>query len=173
MATITGIFEGLIVAKEGQGKRGPWKLYNILVDGKKYGIGFDPVKAATGERVVFETETNEKGYEEANPKTFKVIGLATAESSAAASQAGNGSGATPDARQGSIERQTCLKAAAEVVAAQITAGVLNGQPNAAVSALVSDFMRILHPAPKPAPPPPKRVEPEDVNQDEFNDEIPY
>jgi hypothetical protein len=166
MATITGIFEGLIVVKEGQGKRGPWKLYSIKVDCKKYGIGFNPVKAATGERVVFETQTNDNGYEDADPKTFKVIGPATAESSAAAS------GATPDARQGSIERQTCLKAAAEVVAAQITAGVLNGQPNAAVSALVSDFMRILHPAPKPAPPP-KRVEPEDENQDEFGDSIPY
>ena len=165
MATITGKFEGLIVAREGTGKRGPWKLYNILVDGKKYGIGFNPVKAATGDLVEFDAETNEKGYEEADPKSFKVVGRAPAGSSVPAS------GATPDARQGSIERQTCLKAAAEVVAAQITAGVLTGQPNAAVAALVSDFMRILHPAPKAAPKPaPAPSAPQD--DDFFDDELP-
>lgn len=163
MATITGKFEGLIVAKEGTGKRGPWKLYNILVDGKKYGIGFNPVKAATGDLVEFDTETNEKGYEEADPKSFKVVGRAPAGSSAPAS------GATPDARQGSIERQTCLKAAAEVVAAQITAGALTGQPNAAVAALVSDFMRILHPAPKAAPKPAPAPQADD---DFVDDELP-
>lgn len=169
MATITGIFEGLIIAKEGNGKRGPWKLYNIKVDGKKYGIGFDPVKAATGDRVSFEAKENDKGYMEADPKSFKVIGAATAETRGAAS------GATPDARQDSIERQTCLKAAAEIVAAQIGASTLNGQPSAAVASLVSDFMRILHPAPKPAPKAlPKHVPPEDENQDvPFDDDIPY
>ncbi len=116
---VTGTFEGLIVVKEGNGKKGPWKLYNIKVDGKKYGIGFKPVKAGVGETVQFEAEQNENGYWDANPDTFKVIGN-TGRSGTAGATGTNSFGADP--RQASIELQVCLKTAGKIAAAAMEAG---------------------------------------------------
>ena len=118
---VTGTFEGLIVVKEGNGKKGPWKLYNIKVDGKKYGIGFKPVKAGVGETVQFEAEQNENGYWDANPDTFKVIGN-TGRSGTAGATGTNSFGADP--RQASIELQVCLKTAGEIAAAAVGAGTI-------------------------------------------------
>jgi hypothetical protein len=163
---ISGTFEGLIVAKEGTGKRGPWKLYNVLVDGKKYGIGFNPVKAATGDLVEFDAEENEKGYMEADPKSFKVVGRAPASSSPSASTATSGSASGNDPRQRSIETQACIKAAAPIVAAMIQSGA-DINPGTTVAGLVREFMGILHPKPKPAPAPKPAPEPEP----DFDDDL--
>lgn len=177
MAKVTGRFEGLKIVKEGSGKKGPWKLYNIVVDGTKYGVGFNPVKAAVGDTVSFDAEENDRGYMEADPKSFRVV----AEGSSGMVNAQATRSSVSDPRQDSIETQCALKAAAEIVAAQIHAGVSISSPTAAVAVLTTDFKHIIRgthgqkPAPKPAP---KRVEPEDENQDPpydppFEDEIPY
>lgn len=176
MAKVTGRFEGLKIVKEGSGKKGPWKLYNIVVDGTKYGIGFNnPVKAAVGDSVSFEAEENERGYMDADPKTFRVV--AEGSGGMVNAQATRSSGSDP--RQDSIETQCALKAAAEIVAAQIHAGVSISSPTAAVAVLTTDFKHIIRgthgqkPAPKPTW---KRVEPEDENQDPPFDEdetLPY
>lgn len=167
---ITGTFEGLIVAAAGKGKRGPWTLYNIVVDGKKYGVGFDPVTAGTGDSVEFDAEENDKGYMEADPKSFKVLGRAPAAQSQMVNSQSSGSVSGNDPRQRSIETQACIKAAAPIVAAMIQSGSDVPSPSAAVAELVRDFLRILHPAPKPKPKP----APEPVEDDPFGDsDVPY
>lgn len=164
---ITGTFEGLIVVKEGTGKRGPWKLYSIQVDGNKYGVGFDPVKAATGDLVEFDASTNEKGYTDADPKSFKVLGRAPAAQSQMVNSQSSGSVSGNDPRQRSIELQSSIASASRIVAAQITAGGDVPNPSAAVASIVGDFVRILHPAPKPKPKP----APEPVEDDPFDDDV--
>ena len=162
---VTGTFEGLIVVKEGNGKKGPWKLYNIKVDGKKYGIGFDPVKAAVGDTVQFEAEKSDKGYWEADPKSFKVIPT-TGRSGAAGA-----TGVANDPRQASIELQVCLKTAGEVAAAAVGAGAITPDQAADyIEKLTATFNNnILNKKEKPKAPP--KVE--DVSQDPNDSEIPY
>lgn len=149
---VTGTFEGLIVVKEGNGKKGPWKLYNIKVDGKKYGIGFKPVKAGVGETVQFEAEQNENGYWDANPDTFKVIGN-TGRSGTAGATGTNSFGADP--RQASIELQVCLKTAGEIAAAAVGAGTITPDQAADyVAKLTASFNNnILNKKEKPKEPP--------------------
>lgn len=164
---VTGTFEGLIVVKEGNGKKGPWKLYNIKVDGKKYGIGFKPVKAGVGETVQFEAEQNENGYWDANPDTFKVIGN-TGRSGTAGATGTNSFGADP--RQASIELQVCLKTAGEIAAAAVGAGTITPDQAADyVAKLTASFNNnILNKKEKPKTPPPQQVE--DSGPD---DDLPY
>lgn len=158
MAQVTAVFEGLIIAKEGSGKRGPWKLYNIKVnvggESKKFGCGFDPVKAAVGDTVQFDAEENEKGYLELDPKSFTVLRAATAAESAAATAKVSSKDSD---RQHSIETQALIKAGVVIVAAQIAAGQDVGDPAAAVGKMVRSWSSVLlHPAKKVevAPPPP-------------------
>lgn len=172
---VTGTFEGLIVVKDGVGKKGPWKLYNIKVDGKKYGIGFDPVKAAVGDTVQFEAEKSDKGYWEADPKSFKVIGNAS-RSGAAAGTGANSFGADP--RQASIELQVCLKTAGEIAAAAVGAGTITPDQAADyVEKLTASFNNnILNKKEKPKPPARREVPDDDpTNGSDFNteDDIPY
>lgn len=171
MSEVTGKFQGLIVAATGKGKNGQWTAYRIKVDGTDYGAGFDPVQAAVGDTVQFTTETNDKGYEQVAKGSFKVVKSATAaESSTAQTSAVHGE----SDRQRSIELQVCLKAAVEIMAAKLAVGMADADSDvtSCVTALVRDFMGILHPKAKPkavAPPPP----PPPVTQPEFDDDIPY
>lgn len=181
MAKVIGRFDGLKIVKEGAKNGKAWKLYNIVVDGKKYGFGFKPAKAAVGDTVSFRAEENANGYLEAIVDSFEVVEerTITGDSGDVANQQATRSSGS-DLRQESIETQCALKAAAEIVAAQIRAGAPISSPTAAVAVLTSDFKHIIRgthgqkPAPKPAP---KRVEPEDENQDPpFDDDldsIPY
>lgn len=177
MAKVTGRFDGLKIMNGTSKKTGkPYKMYKIVVNGTEYGIGFDPVKASNGDTVSFNAEENDRGYMEADPKSFRVV--AEGSGDAGSPQATRSSG-SDDPTRDSIEAQVALKAAVEVVVAQIAAGVPLSSPSAAVSVLTTDFKHIIRgthgqkkPAPKPAP---KRVEPEDENQDPpFDDDsLPY
>lgn len=180
MAKVTGRFDGLKIVKEGVKNGKAWKLYNIVVDGKKYGFGFKPAKAAVGDTVSFRAEENANGYLEAIVDSFEVVQERTitgGSDDAASPPATRSSGSDP--KQESIETQCALKAAAWVVAAQVAAGVTISSPTAAVAVLTTDFKHIIRgthgqkPAPKPAP---KRIEPEDESQDPPFDEdesLPY
>lgn len=43
-----------ITSKSGQGARGPWTLFNIEIDGQKYGCGFDKPNVQEGQYVEFD-----------------------------------------------------------------------------------------------------------------------
>lgn len=168
MATIKGTFESYI-SKPGVSKTSgkPYHLYSIVVDGTKYGFGFNPPKAAAGDVVTFNAETNERGYLEADPKSFKTTGERDAVTNASNNSAPNalltsGLATMGDPRQGSIEIQSSIASASRIIAAQINAGVAVASPAAAVGALVQQFLDLLHPKPKAAAKPkPAPVEDDD------------
>lgn len=118
MAVITGKFEGFKIVKQGTGKKGPWSLYSLLVDGKGYGFGFKPPKFAAGSTIKFSTVTNDKGYEDADPDSVEVLneGSGTTEAQTGTSTATNGS----DPRQASIEHQVIFKGAVDITTALIS-----------------------------------------------------
>lgn len=166
--TVTGPFEGLIPKSGTSNKTGkPYTMYNIVVNGTKYFIGFNPVKFATGEIITFQAEQN-GNYWNADPATIRSTGQHAPVQSAPATTASSGSVSGNDPRQRSIELQSSIASASRIVAAQITAGH-DINPGTTVVSLVREFMGILHP--KPAQPKPKPApEPE---PDDFGDEIPF
>lgn len=167
--TITGTFEELIKVKTGKGKKGPWTLWNIKVDGNRYGAGFDQPKAAVGDQVEFETEENENGYQEIVKGTFKVTKAATKEESAATKAK---TSAETSEKQSSIEAQTALKAAVDLVngfewSSFDEAVAAIGKAYKACSACLAPLPKVeaaktKPAAKKPAAPPPAD---EDENQD--------
>jgi hypothetical protein len=60
-----------INTKTGMGKKGEWTLYSILVKDKWYSAGFDPLPVKEGHYAEFETETNDKGYENVKAGTLR------------------------------------------------------------------------------------------------------
>ena len=158
--TIKGRFDEFTF-RSGNKNGKDWKLYTIVVDGKKYGFGFNPPKAAVGDIVTFTAETNDRGYIDADPKSFKVTGEKAA-LPAGSGNVGNPAPSYSDPRQASIEIQSSIASASRIVAAQINAGA-ELDPGKSVAALVRSFLNILHPAPKAAPKPvaPPVDEPDD------------
>ena len=150
MATIKGVFQGCS-SKNGTSKKTgkPYKLYSIIVDGKKYGWGFEAPTIAADTVVEFNAAENERGYMEADPDSLKELGAAP---SAAKTNSTSNSNATSnsDPRQASIEIQSSIASASRIVAAQITAGVKIPNPLDAVASLVAGYLGILHPPTKPA-----------------------
>jgi hypothetical protein len=166
--TVTGPLEGLI-PRQVKGKDGsPLTAYDIIVNGTKYGIGFKPVKFATGEIITFQAEQN-GNFWNADAKTIRSTGQHAPVQSTPTAAATAGSVSGNDPRQRSIELQSSIASASRIVAAQITAGH-DINPGTTVAGLVREFMGILHPKPKPAPAPKPAPEPE---PDDFGDDIPY
>lgn len=182
MAKVIGRFEGLKIINGTSKKTGkPYKMYRIVVDGTEYGIGFDPVKASKGDTVQFNAEENDRGYTEADPKSFRVVSEGPGEMvNAQARMRPVETGYAGDPKQDSIEAQVALKAATEIVVAQIAAGSPISSPSASVALLTADFIKAMQAgyakkatkltaAPQQKP---ERIEPEDENQDPpFDDDL--
>jgi hypothetical protein len=166
--TVTGPLEGLIPKSGTSKKTGkPYTMYDIIVNGTKYGIGFNPVKFATGEIITFQAEQN-GNYWNADPATIRSTGQHAPVQSAPATTASSGSVSGNDPRQRSIELQSSIASASRIVAAQITAGH-DINPGTTVVGLVREFMGILHPKPaQPKPKPAQEPEPDFADSD-----IPY
>lgn len=98
--------------KHGQGARGPWTMYNITVDGTRYGCGFTKPNAVQGDFVSFDIE--QKGQYSNAVNVVK----ATAPAGGAAPATGSGGGAPQKAtsRDVSIQYQSSRKDAIQTLA---------------------------------------------------------
>jgi len=95
-----------IETKNGVGRNGPWVLYNVTVDGQKYGAGFDCPPCVQGDFIEFETE--QKGQY----TNIKNIRKAAAPAGAPAANNSSSGGAAPariDTRDVSIRYQSSRK----------------------------------------------------------------
>lgn len=120
--------QGVIQAidnKQGVGRNGPWTLYNVTIDGQKYGAGFDAPAANVGDFVNYEVE--QKGQY----KNVKNISLASGQPpvantpAPAASSAGAPAKATDwDLKDISIRYQSSRKDAIQLTTALLQAGAL-------------------------------------------------
>ena len=165
---VVGTLEEIAIVKKGTGKKGPWTLRKITVDGEKYST-FDMIKATIGSTVEFEWTENDQGYKDVVRNSFVVTEEATPAKTAATTKAHTESATE---KQTSIETQSSIASAALIVAAQISAGVNLADPAQAVASLVRYWTgNLLHPAspPKKAAAKPKPVAAEDVNQDDQPD----
>lgn len=146
--TITGILEEIAIVKKGTGKKGPWTLRKITVDGEKYST-FDAVKATIGSTVEFESEENDQGYKDVVRNSFVVTKEATEKQISSTKPAYSGS--TGGSTNHSIESQVALKCAVE-----FALGSESDDKLALVSTAYRQFANLLHPtaaapAAKPAP----------------------
>lgn len=157
--TITGVLEEIAIVKKGTGKKGPWTLRKITVDGEKYST-FDMIKATIGSTVEFEWTENDQGYKDVVRNSFVVTEEATPAKAAKTQAATTGE---TNGRQDSIERQVLLKCAVELAA--VDGGIM------AVAGYFNTLNGILRPAvkAKAAPTKPKPVAAEDENQDDQPD----
>jgi hypothetical protein len=122
-----------------------------------FGCGKLAPKLAANTQVKFDAEQNDRGFWNVKGKLEAVAGTATnvAPTQSAGQVRGNDTNS-------SIERQVILKAAVEFA-------IQSGSGLKGVAEAFHAFLPLLQPmAPKAAP---KRVEPEDVNQDDSD--IPY
>lgn len=134
---------------------------------KWFNAGKKPPTTASGTRVEFEYTS--KDHENGNTYYSIKGGLTELGAAAPAASGGNvsqGNSPRPNDTNASIERQVILKAAVEFVVGSQGNTATPGEVVKAFNA----FLPLLQPqatVPKPAP---KRVEPEDENQDE---QLPY
>jgi hypothetical protein len=59
--TARGIVQQIDDSKKGHGKRGPWTLYKVQIDGKWYSAGFDRPQFSPGQTIEFVSENTGKG----------------------------------------------------------------------------------------------------------------
>ena len=101
------------------------RIHSVTVNGQKYGMFLKqdvPVqKSKPGDTVSFDAEQNDKGYWNADPKSFKVLKRASGSQQASNSMPP----AREDDRQLSICRQSSMNYAAQVVGAMTTGGRMN------------------------------------------------
>jgi len=115
-----------INAKQGVGRNGPWILYNVTIDGQKYGAGFDAPACKQGDFVNYEVE--QKGQY----KNVKNISLASgtppvaSPTPAPAGASGNNvaKGTDWDLKDISIRYQSSRKDALALTTALLQAGAL-------------------------------------------------
>lgn len=169
--TVTGKLEEIVAVSSGKGKRGPWTLWAVVVDGDRYGTKFDKVKAAVGDTVEFDWAENEKGYNDVVEGTFRVVKKATGAESAAASKANAENGT---AKQSSIENQKALEYATAIALAIADEG-------SGIDDVLTNLQRafkvcsgLLHPTAAPAAAKAKAAAKKaETPPEEDEDEIPY
>lgn len=157
---ITGTLEEIAIVKKGTGKKGPWTLRKITVDGEKYST-FDPVKATIGSTVEFEWTENDQGYKDVVKNSFVVTEEATPAKTAKVQTA---TSTSENGRQDSIERQCVLKCA--VVLAAVEGGI------EAVAGYFNMLNGILRPAVKAPPKAAAKPRPS-VHEDDSQDQPDY
>lgn len=107
----------VLSSKEHGGKT----YHSVKVNDVWYGLGLEAPSFAKGALIQFEEKQNDKGFWNANGKTLKVLGEVKQKSVQAASSESN----WDDKRNLSIEYQTAIKAASEIVSSSIHAGLID------------------------------------------------
>lgn len=160
--------------------------HSVKVNDVFYGLGLMAPTFSKGALIQFEETQNDKGFWNANGKTLKVLGEVKQKSLQTASN----DSSWDDKKNLSIEYQTAIKAASEMVAAGITTGALESESaaNEAITLAQQLFKSMQDrkvvkadptpkaaPAVKPARPKPAPVveEEEDLGDSDVDMEDPY
>ena len=118
-------YRGFVVkinTKTGQGKRGPWYLYSLKLEGEDgqeikdwLSYGFEKPKFKEGDYIKLEASKNEKGYLQVDVDTVKVAKNPPARAGGSESSGGSGGSSHGNYNKGNVDYNSAVSRAVDMV----------------------------------------------------------